>query len=276
MTGHAEVRAHNASVSLIGRFVAIAFAFAWLQWFAVIASARHWLPWHVPLTPLGSFGPAIAAALLLPGKEARRAWWASLRRWRVRPVVILSACFLLPLAAAACFAVASSVKGDWSRPALPGIGIILAASLEILLLGGPLGEEPGWRGFLLPELRKSLSAFQASVVVGLLWFAWHLPLFWVPGAPQQELSMWKFAVALLAYSFVLTWLMEVGKATVLMAIVFHTSANVTFWMAAVAVSGKRIETVFWNLYFSSLVLVAVILVSASKVFRKPYEAAMPG
>jgi membrane protease YdiL (CAAX protease family) len=49
------------------------------------------------------------------------------------------------------------------------------------LLGGPLGEEPGWRGYALPRLEHDLGPVRASMVLGLLWAPWHLPLFFYPG-----------------------------------------------------------------------------------------------
>src|SRR5476651_1766117 len=67
-------------------FVAIAFGFSWLQWIAVIAWTRGWIGFHIPLTPLGSFGPAIAALVVLSvwGEEgAVGRWLRSIFRWRV-------------------------------------------------------------------------------------------------------------------------------------------------------------------------------------------------
>ena len=50
-----------------------------------------------------------------------------------------------------------------------------------LFVGGPLAEEPGWRGFALPRLLKNHSALFSTLVIGVIWALWHLPLFAVPG-----------------------------------------------------------------------------------------------
>ena len=43
-----------------------------------------------------------------------------------------------------------------------------------------IGEELGWRGFLLPTLQTRLSAIASALIIGLIWFCWHIPLFWAP------------------------------------------------------------------------------------------------
>jgi membrane protease YdiL (CAAX protease family) len=49
------------------------------------------------------------------------------------------------------------------------------------LLGGPLFEEPGWRGFALPRLEAQFGPLPAALLLGTIWAAWHLPLFLYPG-----------------------------------------------------------------------------------------------
>jgi len=57
------------------------------------------------------------------------------------------------------------------------------------LLGGPLGEEAGWRGYALPWLAAALGPVRASIVLGVLWVGWHLPLFFYPGWSTAPVSM---------------------------------------------------------------------------------------
>src|SRR5215207_7524402 len=50
----------------------------------------------------------------------------------------------------------------------------------LLIFDGPLGEEPGWRGYALPRLQAGRSALVASLVLGVIWAFWHLPIFLPP------------------------------------------------------------------------------------------------
>lgn len=252
-------------------FLAIAFGFSWLQWLAAIASSHGWIGFRVPLTPLGSFGPAIAAFVVLaiggePG--AVGAWLRSIVHWRVPPWTAVAACLLPPAAAAVSFLAAMKIRGLPIGPRLPGPGLLAAATIEILLVGGPLGEEPGWRGFLLPSLRARWGALRATLAVWIVWFAWHLPLFQVPGAGQQEIPPLAFAGALFSCAVMATWLYEASGASTFVAIMLHTSINVTFVFAARGILEKGEAGLFWPIYLGTMVAIALVLLPTSRVFRR--------
>jgi membrane protease YdiL (CAAX protease family) len=71
----------------------------------------------------------------------------------------------------------------------PTVAALVAAEfVRVLFLGGPLGEELGWRGFALPRLLARRSPFGASVLLGVVWGLWHAPLYFVPGTGQFEFA----------------------------------------------------------------------------------------
>jgi membrane protease YdiL (CAAX protease family) len=100
--------------------------------------------------------------------------------------------------------------------------------LGFVLLLGPLPEELGWRGYLLDRLQVRFSALGASVLVGLAWFAWHGPLFYMSGyyaraggAPDPL----QFGVMILLGAVLYTWIYNNTGRSVLGAILFHFSGN---------------------------------------------------
>ena len=212
-------------------FVAVASAFSWTQWFAVIASQRGRLPTNLSLSPIAIFGPLLGAVVVLLGASTdRRRWFQSLRQWRIPPVAAAVAVLLLPLTFICCLAVATALTPGAPRVEAPPVGTILAVLAGMFVTAG-VGEESGWRGFLLPELRKSVGPILASFIVAIVWFVWHSPLFWVIGATQQQIPASSFALGILSYSLVLTWLVEVSNNSTLAAMLFHSTANVSFWLA---------------------------------------------
>jgi membrane protease YdiL (CAAX protease family) len=95
-----------------------------------------------------------------------------------------------------------------------------------LVFGGSLGEEPGWRGFLLPRLLADRTPFGASLVVGFWWGAWHAPIDWVqgfvvsgPGALVAR-QVWTLPLAVL-----FAWVTVRAGGSLLPAIACHTALN---------------------------------------------------
>lgn len=90
-----------------------------------------------------------------------------------------------------------------------------------------LGEELGWRGFVLPLLQKNIGSFLASIIIGAIWGVWHLPLFFIPGNFHQHIPFWIFILQDIALSIVLTWIYNNTKKSLILVHIFHTSSNIT-------------------------------------------------
>jgi membrane protease YdiL (CAAX protease family) len=113
---------------------------------------------------------------------------------------------------------------------------LLGVFAATALYGGPLGEEPGWRGFALPRLQAVLSPLLASVVVGLGWAAWHLPL-QLRGAYEESMGLGSWGVVTrfasqVAVSVIFTWVFNRSGGSLLVVVILHTSLNNTagYWL----------------------------------------------
>ncbi len=213
-------------------FVLTCFGFSWGLWFLVMMSSAGWIPVQVPLNPYGSFGPAVAALLTLWIRGRRPAVSRLLRsafRFRTNPrwylFSVLSPMGLSILA----LIVYSVVAKKLPEPHLDQWYMIFPIALLILILGGPLGEEIGWRGFLLPELLKRYRSLTAAGIVGMFWFGWHLPLFWMEGSSQQGVALPPYLFWIFTESILFTWLYNRTGGSVWMAILFHTGINTTYY-----------------------------------------------
>lgn len=127
--------------------------------------------------------------------------------------------------------------GPWRQPFTESAWIAVPAVFGLtLLFGGPLGEEVGWRGWLLPALQVRLTPLLASLIVGLVWGLWHLPLHLRGmydadmGAGLVGFAMRIASSCLLAVLF--TWLYNRSRGGLLVMILLHTSVNNTsgYWM----------------------------------------------
>lgn len=183
-------------------------------------------------------------------------------RWVVLSVVLLPALYL------ASWLVAALRTGELEIStlqdgAMASAWIVLVCFAHNLLLGGSLGEEIGWRGFLLPALLRRMSPLAASVVVGVVWGLWHLPVDLTAGFGLQGIGAVVarviFAVPL---SILFTWFFLRSGGSMLVALLLHTSINV---MGDVGLSRFEATSV---VFFFMVVVAAVAMLVSSPVFRQ--------
>lgn len=101
---------------------------------------------------------------------------------------------------------------------------IVGTCLSIL---SALGEELGWRGFLVPKLAEGMSYTRTAVIVGIIWASWHVPLMIgadYNGGTSAGYSIACFAVMVVAISFPMTWL-RLRSRSVWPTALFHASHN---------------------------------------------------
>jgi membrane protease YdiL (CAAX protease family) len=119
---------------------------------------------------------------------------------------------------------------DWSG-LKPLSGIV--PSIIILTILAGMGEEFGWRGFALPRLQARHNALVSSLIVGLIWGIWHIPLYLTPGTIQHEWVLdagflppvLGYTVFCIAWAIQYTWVFNNTKGSVLLAAVIHGSVN---------------------------------------------------
>jgi membrane protease YdiL (CAAX protease family) len=109
---------------------------------------------------------------------------------------------------------------------LPLIPLIIG----IRLLTDGIGEETAWRGVALPQLLRRMNAVSASLILGIVWATWHLPLIFTDDAPMANNSIALLFVLLPAEAVVYTWLYKRTHGSILAAALFH--ALIGFWALA--------------------------------------------
>lgn len=119
----------------------------------------------------------------------------------------------------------------------------LPLALPLIVLG-PLSEEYGWRGFALRRLLNHYSATSASLLVGVCWALWHLPLFYIVGSSQFEFSIpfLPFGIMVIGSSFAYTYVYLKTQCNLFSAILFHW----VFTYVATVVYGNIERTELYN------------------------------
>jgi membrane protease YdiL (CAAX protease family) len=93
------------------------------------------------------------------------------------------------------------------------------------LLLGPSGEEAGWRGFALPRLQGHFTALTSTLILGLIWAAWHIPMWFIPGIPEGQIPFWLFTIDKIATAIALTWIFNGTGGSLLAAGLLHLTQN---------------------------------------------------
>jgi membrane protease YdiL (CAAX protease family) len=117
--------------------------------------------------------------------------------------------------------------------ALGGLSFVpgyLVFFILVLIIGGPLLEEGGWRGFALPRMQLLHGPLVASLILGLLWALWHLPEFLVPSWAASSggggiLGIAQFLIIAVAIAIMMTWVFNNTRGSLLLAILVHTSID---------------------------------------------------
>jgi uncharacterized protein len=278
-------------------FFVMAYAFSWIAWSPWVLSedGAGLLPYELSEATTGLLnaaaillGPTLSAFIMTGITEGRGGIRRLLRRivmWRVGlrwylfalvgiPVVMVLGTVILPGGLAALLA-------------LIGPGYVLSylgTFVLVTILGGPLFEEPGWRGFALPRLQPLHGPLVGTLILGLLWALWHLPEFLVPSWAEQSggsgfLAIVKFVFIAIAFAIVTTWVFNNTKGSVFMAILVHASID-TF---SLPIGGLASPSAVGNsilLSFGVFALVLVVLTRGQLGYRhyrqeEPYLATAP-
>ena len=199
--------------------------------FFVLTWALSWWPWilyafGLSPTPIASFGPFLAALVVLAITQGKSGIGGLLRRmvrWRVG-IRWYAVALLLPVGIALAATALNVLLGAQAPSAadLGGWTGLFSTFAVVLLIPGAGGawEEPGWRGFALPSLQAGRSALVASLILGAVWALWHLPLVVATG----QMGGWDIVI-ILAWTLVLTWVYNGTGGSVLIVMLFHAMFN---------------------------------------------------
>ena len=250
-------------------FVVLAYAGSWVFWVPFIPLQR--------LIPTQSYNYAAAGAgqlALLAGPflaslimtrlttGSLRAWVSPFKRWRVPPASYALALIAIPVVIMAASAVLPGK--EVGTPSFVGPAVVIGPLIQAVafLIGGPIQEEVGWRGFALPILQERLRPLQAAVMLGIIWGGWHLPQFFVSAweTPHNNagdvLGFFAFTVT---GSIVISWITNLARGSVLLAILAHNSINwaLTTWSG---ITGQQATTI-WPATAGMAVLAVVTLIA---------------
>jgi membrane protease YdiL (CAAX protease family) len=255
--------------STIWKFFGLIFFLTWLFWIpaGLLSIERHALLIRVLQYIGGLMVPLSALVMLYSQSDSpeRKNYWRRLIDFRrIKPswylVIFLTVPFL-------------TLIGAFSDLWLGGKGLELGALSGIIanpvslipfalfiLIFGPIPEEMAWRGYALDLLQEKFKALSASLILGIAWALWHLPLFWIEGTYQAGLGVvtpqfWLYMLVIIPETVVMTWIYNHNRRSTVTAILFHFMINFTGELIDLSMRAEMITVFSWWMLASLVVLI---------------------
>lgn len=256
-----------------GLFFAIDFIITWVPlWLLVLGMRNGILDFNMPFMIIAGSSATVVAALFVYATGNRRFirdFWS--RAFDPRRIALpwwLFIIFFQVVFNALSILISTFWGGNLEQFEISStVARAPMVFLIMTMLYGPLPEELGWRGYGLDALRSRMNLLNASLLLGLFWGVWHLPLYFMLGSFQRGLA--EYPPALLSYivaffpgSIIMSWVYyKTGRST-LAAILIHYFGNLSGELFSLSLETRVVQTCF------SLILAWVILYKEWPLFTQ--------
>jgi membrane protease YdiL (CAAX protease family) len=235
----------------VATFLPLAFALSWYPWLIALAQGRTTGP-----NPLGPFVAALIVLGLGAGWPAVKDLLGRIAKGRVPARWYAFAVGLPVLLVGASVAINTAFGAPLPTAAQLATWRGLPETFLFIFLFIALGEEPGWRGFLLPRLEQRFGPLYASLVLGAIWALWHLPLLGNEFAPAHIAP---FLLAVFSGSVVLTRLYDGSGGSVLLPMLMHATINTIASGYAMNFVDGADKTRLWWIYTAAWAVAAGVV-----------------
>ena len=262
-------------------YFAATFLWTWSFWgLAILNGSNMEVGEGIGLLLLGVAGPTITGILftyLTRDKEGRQDFWKRVIGFNRIPAVwylviflFVPAMHLIAVLLDILFGGGGSTWGELARGAAANpLSILFSIMFSTLI---PFIEELGWRGYLLDRLQAKWSALVSSLILGLLWSLWHLPMFFIRGSYQAGLGIgtlefWLFFLSIVPLTFVFTWIFNNTRRSTLATILFHSMINFTGELILLSKNADAIYNLLWF-----VVAIAITVIWGARTLTRQQEA----
>jgi membrane protease YdiL (CAAX protease family) len=144
---------------------------------------------------------------------------------------------------------------------------IVLINLLLTLIRGPLSEEGGWRGFALPRLQSRFNALTSSLILGIIWACWHIPLYFI----ESRIPFYIFIALVLVISILMTWGYNNTNGSLIITIIFHFSFNFNgaFITGCFGLLPQMIFYIGGGVMIGIYLIIVIIYAGPKKLSRKP-------
>lgn len=231
-------------------FFLLSYVFGWLGFLPVVLGdiGLRWIhgAGSLEFAELGAFGPLLAALCTQKLAYGNFRICRLFSSWTRTSMGLLLGVGIT-LASLVVLPALTVVQG--SPRALHWTALVTPAAYVLnwsIFLGGPIDEEPGWRGFALPRLQAQYGPLKGTLLLGILWACWHLPLFLVQG--WSSLPVWAYSISIVSLSVLMTLASNISKSSIVVPMLMHAMVNTSGQLLAFMTDGVPTREQ-WQLFF---------------------------
>ena len=231
-------------------YTLLAYLFTWSVELPFILASRDLV--YVPsgllgvLGPIATFGPLFATLILVYREKRLKIFFQKATSIRFNWYFWVIAILIWPIVQGISFFSAVSLGDVALKPEMYiSLTVLLPIFVQTLLVGGPLGEEFGWRGYALPSLLETHGPVMSSFILGIIHAFWHLPLWFVVGESARDMPFWLFTLTVVSQTPIYTWLYLRCNKSVWPVMIFHTTQNIMFFQVFNIPNGMAVFGVFF-------------------------------
>jgi membrane protease YdiL (CAAX protease family) len=242
------------------KFFLLTYAYSWIIWIpSVLDGLGIKLPFDVAkyslvVVVIGAFAPLLAAITLI----AREAGWTGVKAFfgqmfdfKFKPIYLVISLGVPLLIHVLAHYLALAIGLDVAQTlfptntSVPPIVIAIPYLLVMLIIGGGQ-EEFGWRGYAQEPLQEKIGVIQASLVIGVIWGLWHLPLWFIANDLHSAYSFIAFLLMTTSISLAYAWLYNSSGKKLIIVMLFHAMSNTAAPLLPFlhGIEGKP-ETAYW-------------------------------
>ncbi len=227
-------------------FFLLAFIISWAIWIpqavATLGICKSAISIESPLNLIAVWGPGLAAiilSVLAKSKEGAKKLFRPIKYWRVGihwyifvlfyPISKWLVAYIIDTLLGQSYKLGSSPILSFFN--LPEQAIMIPIAVVSTFLN-TLGEEVGWRGFALPKLQVKYTAFVSTIIIGLFWGFWHIPMWIAQG--YMDLSLLPIitkTLSIVPLAIIFTWVYNSTKGSLLLVWLFHASITIAGYFA---------------------------------------------
>lgn len=249
------------------------FLFTWIFWIIAFTSTTLNGSFRI----IGSFIPSIMSIIFTGyyyGKTGIKKLLRKLTIWKFNPLFYVFVFFYTVISIYIPSFICSVVGINYKIHINNHISIfqltspvtIIICFFAIVIFGGPLGEELGWRGFILPKLQEKINPLTSSIILGVIWTSWHIPMFYFH-VSGYDIGFISYLLETIRLSILFTWLYNRTKSSLLIVILYHSFDDFVMSICANDFMGK-FNTYSVILWFIQLIVLLCVIID---MLRKPLK-----